>query len=354
MTKKNPNCQEKTKTKNRKIKRIRYKFIKKNLKNKKSIAKALTTNDTQKKKYNLKNNQEQMNINIKLIKDNMNKYSINLLKNHLEQYGSNIMTGSFNIESNLNKKIITAKILDKYNITEEHRKLAFKYLLKFINYQNINIKCYFSATFIFDLFLINYSKDELNNNCKTFFVSKKTNKISEIKVIFFSLCCLYLIIKFYNTKKVTIEQLLQFEDAKDEYTYDQINDLIQDIILYIDVNFGDINIYYFIEIYMIVILENFAKMTTNQEFLEQFQYYTLYFSTKIIQDINMLYIPDSIQALGIVFFSFNFSKYTSGETDDNLDNYFNKWTEKVRKLINNYDINGFKNIINWLKIHVSK
>ena len=185
MTKKNPNCQEKTKTKNRKIKRIRYKFIKKNLKNKKSIAKALTTNDTQKKKYNIKNNQEQMNINIKLIKDNMNKYSINLLKNHLEQYGNNIVTGSFNIEPNLNKRIITPKILNKYNITEEHRKFAFKYLLKCINYQNINIKSYFSTTLIFDFFLINYSKDELNNNCETFFLSKKTNKISETKVLFF-------------------------------------------------------------------------------------------------------------------------------------------------------------------------
>ena len=115
----------------------------------------------------------------------MNKYSINLLKNHLEQYGNNIVTGSFNIEPNLNKRIITPKILNKYNITEEHRKFAFKYLLKCINYQNINIKCYFSTTLIFDFFLINYSKDELNNNCETFFLSKKTNKISETKVLFF-------------------------------------------------------------------------------------------------------------------------------------------------------------------------
>ena len=75
-----------------------------------------------------------------------------------------------------------------------------------------------------------------------------------------------------------------------------------------------------IEIYMFDILEHFKKIIINQKLLEEFQYYTLYFSTKIIQDINMLYIPDSIQALGIVFFSFNFSKYTSGETDDNLDN----------------------------------
>ena len=121
-----------------------------------------------------------------------------------------------------------------------------------------------------------------------------------------------------------------------------------------NINVGDINIYYFIEIYMFDILEHFIKIIINQKLLEEFQYYTLYFSTKIIQNINTLYISDSIQALGIVLFSFNFSKYTSGENNYNLENYLNKWTEKITKLINNYDINGFKNVINWLQIYVSK
>ena len=354
MTKKKPNSHQTTKTKIRKTKRIRHKFIKKYPNNKKNFAQTITTNDTQKNKYNIKNNQEQVNINIQLIKENMNRYSINLLKNHLEQYGPNILTSSFINESNLNKKIITAKILNKYNISEEHRKCAFKYLLKCVNFQNINIKCYFCATLIFDLFLINYSKDELNNNCETFFVSKKTNTISETKVIFFLLCCLHLTTKYFNTKKVTVEQLLEFENAKDEFTYNQLIDLIQDIILYTDVNMGEINIYYFIEIYIFDILEHFKKITKNQKFLEDFQYYTLYFSTKIIQDIDTLNISDSIQALGIILFSFKFSKYTSRESDDNLDNYLNQWTENVTKLINNYDINGLEIIVNWLQIYVSR
>ena len=165
---------------------------------------------------------------------------------------------------------------------------------------------------------------------------------------------MYLITKYYNTKKVTVKQLLELEDAKDEFTEDQLIDLIQDIILYININVWDINIYYFIEIYMFDILEHFKKIMINQKLLEEFQYYTLYFSTKIIQNINTLYISDSIQALGIVLFSFNFSKYTSGENNYNLENYLNKWTEKITKLINNYDINGFKNVINWLQIYVSK
>ena len=354
MTKKKQNCKQTTKTKNRRINRIRYKFIKKYLNNEKNFAQTETTIDTQKNKNNIKNNQVQVDINIQLIRENMNKYSINLLKNHLEQYGTNILTGSFITKSNLNKKIITAKILNKYNITEEHRKCAFKYLLKCVNFQNINIKCYFCATLMFDLFLINYSKDELNNKCETFFVSKKTNTISETKVIFFLLCCLHLTTKYYNTKKVSIEQLLEFENAKDEFTYKQLNDLIQDIILYIDANIGDINIYYFIEIYMFDILEHFKKLTKNQKFLEEFQYYSFYFSTKIIQDIDTLNISDNVQALGIILFSFKFSQYTSGESDDNLDNYLNQWTENITNIINNYDINGLKKVFNWLQIYVSR
>lgn len=354
MTKKKPNCHQTTKIKIRKTKRIRHKFIKRHPNNKKNYAQTITTNDTQKNKYIIKNNQEQVNLNIHLIQENNNKYSINLLKNYLQTYGEDILTGPFINESNLNKKIITAKILNKYNITEEHRKCAFKYLLKCVNFQKINIKCYFSATLIFDLFLNNYSKDELNNNCETFFISKKTNTISETKVILFLLCCLHLTTKYYNTKKITLEQLLEFENVKEEFTYNQLNNLIQDIILYINVNVGDINIYYFIKIYMFDILEHFKILTKNQKFLEEFQYYTYYFSTKIIQDINTLNISDNIQAIGIVLFSFNLSKYTSGETNDNLDNYLNKWTEKVSKLINNYDINGLKKIINWLQIYVSR
>lgn len=354
MTKKNQNCLRITKTKNRKTKRIRYKFTIKHVNNTKNIAQTLTTNDTQKNKNNIKNNQEQMNINIQLIKENMNKYSFTLLKNYLEQYGKNILTSSIINESNLNKKIITSKILNKYNITEEHRKCAFRYLLKCVNFQNINIKCYFSATVIFDLFLINYSKDEYNNNCEKFFVSKQTNQISEKKVIFFGLCCLQFITKYYNTKKITVEQLLEFENAKDEFTENELIDLLQDIIIYIDANVHDINIYYFIKIYMFDILEHFKKITKNQKLVEEFQYFTIYFSTKIIQDLDILNISDSIQALGTVLFSFNFSKYTSGETDENLDNYINKWTEKVSKLVNNYNINEIKIIFNWLQIYVSR
>ena len=39
------------------------------------------------------------------------------------------------------------------------------------------------------------------------------------------------------------------------------------------------------------------------------------------KDIDTLNIADNVQALGIILFSFKFSQYTSGESDDNLDNY---------------------------------
>lgn len=354
MTKKNPNCQQTTKTKIRKTKRIKYKFIRKNISNKKNCAQTLTTNDTQKKKDNTNCKNLQLNVNIQLIRENINNYSRNLIKNHFINYAKSIFSDSFINESIINKEIITAEILYKYNLTNEHRKCAFKYILNFIKYKNFNIKCYFSTTLMFDLFLINYSKDELNNDCQKFFFSKQSNELSQTKIILFSLCCFFLTSQYYNAKLITIEQLLQFENAKDEVTYDQLIKLVNDIISYIDLNICDINIYYFVEKYMFDILEHLKQLTHNQKFLEDFKNYTIHFSTRIVQNLDTLNILDNIQALGVVIFSFKFSIFTSKETDENLDIYINDWTKKISKLINNYDINGLQNIINWLQLYVSR
>ena len=353
---KNLNCKRNTKikTKNKKIKRLRYNFTKKYKNTNKIHAKTLTTNDTQKEKNKVNIiNKSNLNINIELIKENIKNYSTNLSKNHFEKYGIDILTNSLINESIINKSAITEETLYKYNLTKENRKNAFKYLLNFIEYHNINIKYYFSAALMFDLFLINYSK-ELDNNCETFFFSKKTNELSGTKIILLLLCCFYITSKYYNKKIITVEHLLKFENAKDEFTYDNIIDLIDDIIIYTDINICNINIYYYIKIYMFDILMHLKGLTQNQKFLEDFENYTTYFSTRIIQDINIINIMDNIQALGIVIFSFKLSKYICAETDVNLDNYLKTWTENISNITNNYDINGLSNIIQWLNIYVSK
>lgn len=80
-------------------------------------------------------------------------------------------------QENENKKSITEDILKKYNLTKEERKLPIRYLYNFIRCHNINIKCYFCSIYIFDLFLINYSEDDLNlENCPSFSNQKLPTK----------------------------------------------------------------------------------------------------------------------------------------------------------------------------------
>lgn len=351
MTKKNFNFKQNKKKQNKKNKRFRYHFVKKNLNSKKNFDKTSDKTSTQKgiDKINNKNN---FNINIELIKENTNKYARNLIINYFEKYSINIIKKSFLNESKNNKEVITEATLYEYNLTNEHRKMSLKYLLNFIRYHNIDIKCYFFSSLIFDLFLINYSKDEFNNNCKTFFNSKITNRFSETKLIILSLCCYYLSSKYYNSNIFTIDQLLLFENAKEEVTYDELNNLINNIIKYTDLNICNINIYYFIEIFKFDILENIKTITKNKNFSDNFVNFTIHFSTRIVQNIELLNIKDNIQALGIIIFSFNFSKFVSQETNENLDNYLKCWTEKISSEVKNNDKIALQNIFNWLNAYI--
>ena len=351
MTKRSLNEKKVKRNKNPKIKRIKFKF-KKIQRCKINSSKNSTANITQKNRI-IRNNKQELAVNIELIQNNMDNYSRKLISNYFEAYSKNIMNEFLVKESIENKKIINEGILNKYNITKGHRKSALKYLYNFIKYHKINIQCYFSAVSIFDLFLINYSEDE-NNDCKIFFNSKATNIICETKIILFVLCCFYLTAKFYNTKVITINQLLQFENAKNEVNYDSLNELIDKIMVYTDVKIDEINIFNYIELYMVDILKRMKELTFNQKFLDNFKKYVIYFSARIVQDIDLLDILQSIQALGIIIFSFEYSKFVSEENNEILDKYLRQWKDNLKNSIINYDVNKLEKIINWLNIYTSK
>ena len=56
---------------------------------------------------------------------------------------------------------INEEVLSKFGISKDLRKFAFKYLIEVLTPNNTNKKLYFKTTSIFDLFLINYSKNEI-------------------------------------------------------------------------------------------------------------------------------------------------------------------------------------------------
>ena len=291
---------------------------------------------------------------IELISQNMDFYCENLANNHFETYANDIVTDLLFKESNENRKLINETIVKKFNLTNEHRKNGIKYLYNFIKFHNFSIRCYFSTVAIFDLFLINYSEDEYNEDkCKIFFNSKKTNEISLTKIILLELCCFYLTSKYYNTKLVSLEQLLYFENAKEEVNYDDLINLVDEIIIYSGANISNENIYSFIEIFMFDILNSMKNLTKNKKFLNRFENYVVFFGTRFVQDIHESNIFDSIQVLGIIIFGFEFSKDSCEENNESLDNYLIQWKDKLKEMMKIYDANQLEYVIKWLNNYVS-
>ena len=130
---------------------------------------------------------------------------------------------------------ITEETLSIFAISREQRKYAFKYLYETIKPYNMSQKLYFKTVLIFDSFLINYSRNNTHLTCSQFFLSKHDKKISETKLIMFILCCFYLVNQTLNTQNFELK-CLQKWDEKDEYTYDELNQLIYTILRGIDCN----------------------------------------------------------------------------------------------------------------------
>jgi hypothetical protein len=351
MTKKNIKPNPKTRKINR---RISYKFIKNvNKKTQKKLPKILAVNNTKNHKLD-RNNLDKIIFDDESIKKNNNNYSIKLSICHLNSYANNFLTDILRTEANINRKNLNEQILYNYNIKKENRKNSVKYFYNFIKYHKINIKCYFSSVSMFDIFLINYSKDKFNvNNCKYLFVSKITNKITETKIVILLLCCYYISSKYLNTNLITFEQILQFEDAKSEVNYDDLLDLVDKIIMYSDLKNSFVNIYNFIEIYMLDIMQRVKELSKSIIF-RNFEDFTLHFTTKIIQDADLLNIARYIQAFAIIIFSFEYSKLTSEEKNEQLNSYLIQWKNDFKEFAINYDLNGFNIIINWLNDYISK
>lgn len=351
MTKYFSKLREKDKNINkRRKKRLRNRFLGKKTRDAKTSLNNLENHDTQEKI----DDRPLIKLNIDLIKKNIKEYTFDLLNRHFENYSERFLANAINQE-NENKKPITEDILKKFNITKEDRKVAIIFLFNFIKCHKIIIKCYFCSVYMFDLFLVNYSKDDLNQEkCQSLFRSKKKAEISEIKIVLLLLCCFYIVAKFYNTKLITIDQLLLLENAKDEYTFDEMKDLINDIIMYTEANICDINLYLFIEHYLFDIRKRMKQISNDEDFIKQFENSAIHFSTRIIQDISVQPIFDSIQALAITLFSFEFTKHALDKNNAKVNALFKEWRENLTRSLKKYDINGLLNVIQWLNSYMSR
>lgn len=290
-----------------------------------------------------------------LTKEEISSYYKILEGKYFDSYGGDILNNLLQKEKIYNKKIIiTEEILKSFNLTKEHRKYVLKYLLKAINEKNIDIQTYFTTVSVFDLFLINYYKENKENNikiCQEFFKSKLTNELSSKKLILFILCCFYLSNQLINTRGFDLKSLAEFPD-NDELSYEELIEMTDDILIYIDGDINMITIYSFLNVFLFDIIKRFKILTDDQKFIEIFQKNVLFFSTKINQDIDCLNVLPSSQALGIILFAFEFTKFQTKEPYGVIDIYLGQWMKSIKNILEDFNEQDFKIIVDFLNRYV--
>lgn len=284
-----------------------------------------------------------------LFKKIENEYMEQFLNIYYEKYSNSSFVDSLK-SLNQNKKIMTENILNKFGITEEIRKCTLNYFGLFIESNNISFKYYFLSVSLFDSFLINYSEMNSDEKCSSLFLSKKAKIFSEIKLTLLLFCCYYLIAKYYNVHILSINDLLECRNAKDEFTYNDLDTLIRYIIIYTDCNIDNLNVYTFVEIYMFEIKRIFKKWDCKnyENFLEIFKDGVNFLGAKISKKIFFSNIDESIQALGIMIFGFHLCKQKF-KVNDGIDFYMRKVLFNLKEVLNKYyGSNKLAIIINWL------
>ena len=350
----------------KKIKRrFRYKLMKrtkiiKNTKIQKAETENLAAKSTQIKDQNKKENMKTMNENSdknKLIffENLQNEYMYIFLKNHFDTY----MNDNFHKKLeplDQNRKIITPEVLNKFGLNEKKRECLFDYFYIFIVQQKISPKLYFSSVTLFDSFLINYSKANNTNQCLNLFLSKKTKQISNTRMILSLFCCYYLTSKFYGTDLLTINDLLKYPKANEEFGFNDINKLVNDIYIYIDTDLDFLNIYSFIDIYMFEIrsiLKQFGL--SNYKDIMQFLEESVFFlGAKLSGNISLLNVEESVQGLGIIIFSYELSK-CKYQINTNIDMILQKFFANLKVILTKfYKTDKVPIIIDWLNDNLNK
>ena len=345
--------------------RFRYKFIKrikttKNNKPPKPETENLAAKSTQIKNQYKKEKEGTMSKNsdknISIFFENLeNEYMYILLNNHFDAYINN------NFDKNLehldqNRKIMTSEVLNKFGLTEERRKYLLNYFNAFIGNNKINPKLYFSSVALCDSFLINYSKSNNTNQCLDLFLSKKTNQISDTRIMLLLFCCYYITSKFYGSNLLTINALLKYPQAKEEFSYNDINKLIIDIINYTDFDLDLLNIYSFIEIYMFEIRRIIKQsgLSDYKAFMQFLGESVFFLGAKLGRNISLLNVEESIQGLGIIVFAYKLckSKYQINTyVNSVIENFFGNLNIILTKF---YKKDKLPIIIDWLNNNWNK
>ena len=290
-------------------------------------------------------------------KENIIDYYTKLVYKDFDNYSSNIFQLLLQKESKKENLIqINEKILSNFGLTKELRKYVFKYLSDILEQCKIPINFYFKTINVFDSFLINYSKKYKNDKkiCSKLFISKDEKGFSETKLILLILCCFYIVNQINNSKNFDLKCLVNWDNKK-EMAYDELNDFIYDILEIIDCEINDTGMYDFINIFTFDLNKRINIISKENIFLTIFNKTVKNLAIKIVQDISLNDILPTTQALGVIMFSIEYSKFLCQKyyTNEKINILIQKWVKSVKSLLINYNYSDIKRVIQWLNNYIN-
>ena len=114
-------------------------------------------------------------------------------------------------------------------------------------------------------------------------------------------------------------------------------------------------IYDFINIFLFD-LNKRLKPTQENIFINYLNQTVTTFSIKIVQNITLSDIQPSIQSLGIMMFSLEYSKFLTLNNFHNINNVISlieNWLKEVKKYFTEYQHEDIKRVIQWLNDYVN-
>ena len=348
------------KSRNQKSKRKKAKEKKTSRKNNKSLNKKLLPRKTEIQTINTQNIATSIKLgqNQPLEKENILNYYSKSIYNTFEIYSSGLFEQLSKEETKREKIVqINENILSNFGLTKDFRKYAFKYLAEILEQYKIPVKFYFKTVLIFDSFLLNYSKINQNDKkiCLDFFKSKHDNKFSNTKLILFILCCFYIVNQIYNSRHFELKCLVNWNN-KEEMTYEELNDLIYDILEVIKFEINIVGIYDFLNLFIFDLNKRIRIISNESIFINCNNKNVNYLAMKIVQDISLCDIIPSIQALGVIMFSIEYSKFLTEKyfQNEKINFLVENWLKNVKNLLVNYNYEDIKRVIQWLNNYINK
>ena len=261
--------------------------------------------DVEKRNIETSKNLEQKLSPKKDHKENLTEYYSKMIYNDFDTYSSGLFENFQKEESNKENIVqINEEILLKFGLTKDLRKQALKYLADILKKYQIHNKFYFKTLSVFDSFLINFSKNNADDNksMKDLFISKIDKTFSTTKLTVFILCCFYIVNQIYNNRNFELKCLVNLNDKK-EFTYEELNNLVYEIIDVLNCEINILGIYDFINIFIFDLNKRITIITNDNIFLNCFNKNVFDLSMKLEQDISVNDILPSTKALGIIMFS---------------------------------------------------